>query len=74
MGNQPLDPVTLKSLVTDGQLPAAFVGGFQSLHPAGANFLFGDGSVRLLTARIKPEIYRSLGHRADGNLVSDDEY
>ena len=74
MGNQGLDPVTLKSLVTDGQLPAAFVGGFQSLHSAGANFLFGDGSVRLLTAKIKPEIYRSLGNRADGNLVSDDEY
>jgi len=73
-GHQPLDPSTLKSLVNDGLLPADYVGGFQSLHPAGANFLFGDGSVRLLTAKIKPEIYRSLGNRADGNLVSDDEF
>ena len=47
---------------------------FESLHPGGANFLFGDGSVRLLTPKIKPEIYRSLGHRADGNLISDDEF
>ena len=74
IGNRGLDPTALKTLVEDGQLPAAYVGGFQSLHPAGANFLFGDGSVRLLTEKIKPEIYRSLGHRADGNLVSDDDF
>ena len=74
LNNHPLDWTVLKSLVEDGQLPAAYVGGYQSLHASGANFLFGDGSVRLLTDKIKPEIYRSLGNRADGNLVSDDDF
>ena len=40
----------------------------------GANFLFGDGSVRFLSKKIRVPVYRSLGNRADGNLISDDEY
>ena len=51
-----------------------FVGGFGSRHPGGANFLFGDGSVRFLSQKIRTSVYRSLGNRADGNLISDDEY
>ena len=51
-----------------------FVGGFGSWHPGGANFFFGDGSVRFLSEKIRVPVYRSLGNRADGNLISDDEY
>ncbi|MGZ3357518.1 MAG: H-X9-DG-CTERM domain-containing protein [Isosphaeraceae bacterium] len=50
------------------------MGGFGSRHPGGANFLFGDGSVRFLSEKIRVPVYRSLGNRADGNLISDDEY
>ena len=42
--------------------------------PAGSNFVFGDGPVRFLSEKIRVPVYRSLGNRADGNLISDDEY
>ena len=44
---------------------------FYSKHPAGANFLFGDGSVRTLTSSIKGVVYENLLNRADGNPVGD---
>ena len=47
------------------------VGGFGSRHPGGANFAFGDGSVRFLSERINPAVYRLLGHRDDGEPISD---
>jgi len=72
--NASSDLSELNSLVKDGLLPAGYVGGFSSNHPGGANFLFGDGSVRFLSQRIRTPVYRSLGNRADGNLISDDEY
>jgi prepilin-type processing-associated H-X9-DG protein len=50
------------------------VGGFASRHPGGANFAFGDGSVRFVAESISPAVYRLLGHRADGEMVGDDEY
>jgi prepilin-type N-terminal cleavage/methylation domain-containing protein/prepilin-type processing-associated H-X9-DG protein len=50
------------------------VGGFSSRHPGGANFAFGDGSVRFLKTTISPKIFRRLGNRADGELVSADTF
>jgi prepilin-type processing-associated H-X9-DG protein len=50
------------------------VGGFESYHPGGAQFAFGDGSVRFLSERISSTIYQRLGHRADGELVDDSAY
>lgn len=46
------------------------VGGFGSYHTGGANFAFGDGSVRFVSERIDPGIFRRLGHRDDGEPVS----
>jgi prepilin-type processing-associated H-X9-DG protein len=44
--------------------------GFKSAHPGGAQFLFGDGSVRFLNESIDHQSYQYLGAKADGNLVS----
>jgi prepilin-type processing-associated H-X9-DG protein/prepilin-type N-terminal cleavage/methylation domain-containing protein len=72
--SQVTDLSSFTALVKDGLLPPGYVGGFSSHHPGGANFLFGDGSVRFLSQRIRTPVYRSLGNRADGNLISDDDY
>ena len=50
------------------------VGGFASRHPGGANFGFGDGSVRFLKNTISVLVYARLANRSDGNLVSDDAF
>jgi prepilin-type processing-associated H-X9-DG protein len=44
------------------------VGGFSSRHNGGANFAFGDSSVRFIREGIDPRILRGLANRADGNL------
>jgi prepilin-type N-terminal cleavage/methylation domain-containing protein/prepilin-type processing-associated H-X9-DG protein len=54
--------------------PPLTVGGFSSHHPGGANFLFGDGSVRFLKVGIDERIYRLLGNRADGEPIGDDQF
>jgi prepilin-type N-terminal cleavage/methylation domain-containing protein/prepilin-type processing-associated H-X9-DG protein len=68
------DPSVLQSLIDSGQFNHELVGGFSSQHSSGANSLFGDGSVRLLKNKIRPEVLRSLGHRSDGNLIDSDAY
>ncbi len=54
--------------------PKDAVGGFESKHPGGANFTFGDGSVRFLKTTISPVVFGRLAHRSDGNLLSDDSF
>jgi prepilin-type N-terminal cleavage/methylation domain-containing protein len=54
-----------------GVPPALIVGGFESNHPLGAQFAFGDGSVRFLSEAIDRVAYRRMGHRADGELIDD---
>jgi prepilin-type processing-associated H-X9-DG protein len=48
--------------------------GFRSLHPGGANFLFGDGSVKFLKNSTPQETLMALGTRAAGEAVSADAY
>jgi prepilin-type N-terminal cleavage/methylation domain-containing protein/prepilin-type processing-associated H-X9-DG protein len=49
-------------------------GGFSSLHPGGINAAFGDGSVRFLKNTINAKVFRLLANRADGELLSDDQF
>lgn len=48
--------------------------GFKSRHPGGANFLFGDGSVKFLKNSIARVTYAALGSRAGGEVISADAY
>jgi prepilin-type N-terminal cleavage/methylation domain-containing protein/prepilin-type processing-associated H-X9-DG protein len=63
-----------EAAATGGNRNLGFVGGFGSNHPGGANFAFGDGSVRFLKNAINPKVYGYLGNRADAELVSADEF
>jgi len=52
-----------------------FVGGFGSPHNSdGANFAFGDGSVRFVKANIDQAVYQHLGHRSDGELIDGESF
>ena len=46
-----------------------FSWGFRSRHPGGAQFLFGDGSTKMLTESIDHVVYQRLGGKADGQVV-----
>ncbi len=45
-----------------------YVGGFSSPHRQGAQFAFGDGSIRFLGQTMSPAVLQQLGHRADGKI------
>jgi prepilin-type N-terminal cleavage/methylation domain-containing protein/prepilin-type processing-associated H-X9-DG protein len=53
---------------------AVYVGGFSSRHAGGANFAFGDGSVRFLKTSISPQVFQALANRKDGEMISADQF
>jgi prepilin-type N-terminal cleavage/methylation domain-containing protein/prepilin-type processing-associated H-X9-DG protein len=63
-----LDPACLQAVKKLGQFA------FQSYHPGGCNFAFGDGSVKFLKQTIYTGTYMSLGTRAGGEVISSDQY
>jgi prepilin-type N-terminal cleavage/methylation domain-containing protein/prepilin-type processing-associated H-X9-DG protein len=64
----------MEDMIAEGRIPMGYVGGFSSRHALGANFLFCDGSARYLKTSIDPIVYRRLGHRADGEIISGAQY
>jgi prepilin-type N-terminal cleavage/methylation domain-containing protein/prepilin-type processing-associated H-X9-DG protein len=72
-----LSAIELYQMIDSNELEVVptFVGGFGSSHVGdGANFGFGDGSVRFLRANIDQAVYRHLGHRSDGELIDGESY
>jgi prepilin-type N-terminal cleavage/methylation domain-containing protein/prepilin-type processing-associated H-X9-DG protein len=72
-----LKDVGLERMMRAGAVTVAptFVGGFGSSHMGGgANFGFGDGSVRWIKQTIDQAVYQRLGHRSDGEVIDDDAY
>ena len=49
----------------------ATVGGYSSFHTGGAQFILCDGSVRFISENIDPLMFQRLGHRDDGEIVTD---
>ena len=47
---------------------------YWSLHPGGANFLFGDGSARFVKSTIGVKTYWALGTKSGSEVVSSDSY
>jgi prepilin-type N-terminal cleavage/methylation domain-containing protein/prepilin-type processing-associated H-X9-DG protein len=48
------------------------VGGFASFHTGGAQFVFADGSTRFIAENINPQLFQQFGHRADGQLMTEE--
>lgn len=44
---------------------------FASDHTGGGHFALGDGSVRFVSENIDFTLYKNIGDRADGNVISD---
>ncbi len=56
----------------DGRSEAKDV--FGSAHAVGCNFVFCDGSVRLIRYQIDPDVHRRLGNRRDGMPIENSQY
>jgi prepilin-type N-terminal cleavage/methylation domain-containing protein/prepilin-type processing-associated H-X9-DG protein len=67
-------PTTSSKAVSTGDDDPSFVGGYASRHPGGANYAFGDGSVRFLKSSMSPRVRRLLASRADGEMISGDQF
>ncbi|HZN32740.1 MAG TPA: DUF1559 domain-containing protein [Pirellulaceae bacterium] len=57
------------ALAAGGPGNPLWVGGFASDHAVGANFAFGDGSVRLLSNETDLTVLQRLANRKDGQLA-----
>jgi prepilin-type processing-associated H-X9-DG protein len=65
---QPPDWINVPACLQLGQYA------FRSNHPGGANFVMADGSVRFIKDTIATTVYRGLGTRALGEVISADQY
>ena len=65
----PLNLMEGKGGTSHSDNPHYRVQGFKSLHPGGANFLMGDGSVHFMPETIDYQLYNALGTRAGGEVA-----
>jgi prepilin-type N-terminal cleavage/methylation domain-containing protein/prepilin-type processing-associated H-X9-DG protein len=72
--NSNLDPLPNETPEQTRQRIIRYCGSYSSYHPGGVNMVFGDGSVRFVKNTINALTFQKLGHRADGQLISSDEY
>jgi prepilin-type N-terminal cleavage/methylation domain-containing protein/prepilin-type processing-associated H-X9-DG protein len=63
-------PAATEEGAADVVVDSLFVGGFGGHHPGGFNAAFADGSSRFVTETIDPSVWRLVGNRADGEVVS----
>lgn len=63
------DPCHNVTLSSQGRYNFSTGDGFKSLHPGGAQFVFGDGSVHMLMEDMDHMLYQYLGGIADGHTV-----
>jgi prepilin-type N-terminal cleavage/methylation domain-containing protein/prepilin-type processing-associated H-X9-DG protein len=77
------DPRPVEEWLTISELPLIIpgkpnggsdVGGFGSWHTGGAQFVFGDGSVRFISQSIDRAILQAMANRADRKLVDTSDY
>ncbi len=45
--------------------------GFKSKHDSGANFAFGDGTVKYMQDNLNMGVFQLMGHRSDGGVFSE---
>jgi prepilin-type processing-associated H-X9-DG protein len=57
-----------------GDMDAAGMWNMSSYHPGGANIAMADGSVRFLKSTTNMNVVWYLGSRANGEVVSADQY
>jgi prepilin-type N-terminal cleavage/methylation domain-containing protein len=70
----PAAPVAKASAEAAAPGTPTYVGGFSSRHPGGVNSVLGDGSVHFLKSSVAPTTLWMLGNRADGEILSSDQY
>ncbi|NOY29952.1 MAG: DUF1559 domain-containing protein [Planctomycetes bacterium] len=65
--------VPINTMIQDFGMPIDWwlTGGFKSMHPGGANFLLGDGSVHFLNETIDHQLYSALGTRAGEDAIGE---
>ncbi len=66
--NSPTCVNTASSTEVNGSIPSS------SLHPAGANVLFADGHARFTSESVSATVWRALGTRNFGEVVSSESY
>jgi prepilin-type processing-associated H-X9-DG protein len=67
-------PRLARGILSPNKVDPLAVGGFSSVHPGGAQFAMGDGSVRFVSESATLSVLQRLANRSDGSIISGDEF